>query len=193
MAEALAEELRSWTQPVLDLLAGTEDPATRLLEAVNTLNETFEQQRRSCARPARSVRPRCARSRPEHSRSADLGHLRAQLVRVITELRETGSIPPMGRARRHGRAYPRCWRRHGRERHGRTGPRRSPCDCRAVRELVARSRDPVGRSRWYRVTQRPSRPTSRSFPTTDVPLSRGFAKRSWSTFPPGSSKACSSA
>jgi AcrR family transcriptional regulator len=93
VAEALSEELRSWTQPVLDLLAGTEDPATRLLEAVNTLNETFERQR-DRAPGLLEVFVHAARDPGTSTPVAQIwSHLRAQLVRVITELRETGSIP----------------------------------------------------------------------------------------------------
>jgi AcrR family transcriptional regulator len=93
VAAALAEELRSWTQPVLDLLDGTDDPATRLFQAVNTLNETFEQQR-DRAPGLLEVFVHGARDPGMSTPVAQIwSHLRAQLVRVITELRDTGSIP----------------------------------------------------------------------------------------------------
>ncbi len=93
VAAALAEELRSWTRPVIDLLADAGDPATRLLEAVNTLNETFEQQR-DRAPGLLEVFLHAARDPDTSSPVAQIwSNLRAQLAGVITELRDTGSIP----------------------------------------------------------------------------------------------------
>lgn len=93
VAAALAEELRSWTQPAIDLLAATGDPATRLLEAVNTLNETFEQER-DRAPGLLEVFVHAARESDTSSPVVQIWNdLRAQLARVIRELRDTGSIP----------------------------------------------------------------------------------------------------
>jgi AcrR family transcriptional regulator len=93
VAAALAEELRSWTQPVLDLLADAGDPATRLLEAVNTLNETFDEQRYR-APGLLEVFVHAARDPDTSNPIAHIwGELRTRLTTVITELRSSGAVP----------------------------------------------------------------------------------------------------
>ena len=93
VAAALAEELRSWTQPVLELLAGSGDPATRLLQAVNTLSETFEQQR-DRAPGLLEVFVHTARDPDASSPVAQIWrNLRSQLAAVIAELLADDAIP----------------------------------------------------------------------------------------------------
>ena len=45
VAAALAEELRAWTQPALDRLSAPDDPARRLLGAVEILTAAFDRHR----------------------------------------------------------------------------------------------------------------------------------------------------
>jgi hypothetical protein len=93
VSAALAEELRSWIQPVLELLAGAGDPATRLLQAVNTLSETFEQPR-DRAFGLLEIFVHTARDPDASSPVAQIWrNLRSQLVAVIAELRADDAIP----------------------------------------------------------------------------------------------------
>ena len=93
LAVALADELHDWMQPVLDLLAGSGDPATRLFDAVNALNTTFEEQ------PDRApglleVFVHASRDPDPRNPVAHLwADLRTRLVAVITELRSSGAVP----------------------------------------------------------------------------------------------------
>jgi BetI-type transcriptional repressor, C-terminal len=93
VSAALAEELRSWIQPVLELLAGAGDPATRLLQAVNTLSETFEQPR-DRAFGLLEVFVHTARDPDASSPVArNWRNLRSQLAAVIAELLADDAIP----------------------------------------------------------------------------------------------------
>jgi AcrR family transcriptional regulator len=93
VAVALAAELEQWTQPVLELLDGPDDPATRLLGAVTTLNATFDEQRERVP-GLLEVFVHAARDadRDNPVRAMWVG-LRARLVAVIGELRAGGAVP----------------------------------------------------------------------------------------------------
>ena len=90
---ALAEELRGWLQPVLDLLAGDRDPAARLVDAVTRLNETFEQQQ-DRAPGLLEVFVHAARDPDGHNPFAPIWtELRTRLAVVIAALRDADAVP----------------------------------------------------------------------------------------------------
>ena len=90
---ALAEELRDWLQPVLELLGAGRDPATRLMDAVNALNETFDEQR-DRAPGLLEVFVHAVRDPSSSNPVARIWtDLRTQLAAVIAELRATGVVP----------------------------------------------------------------------------------------------------
>ena len=177
MAAALAEELRSWTQPVLELLAGTGDPATRLLEAVNTLSETFEQQANRAPGTAGGLRAHGTRSRRRHPGGADLAHPPQHSSR-----RRSPSCSPTTRF--PGWVSPNTMAAlilavgAGTVVHATVDPER--VDHRAIAAQFTRLLLASGTrsgSRWFRVRQRPSTRTSPSCPRTARRAQGGAARR----------------
>jgi AcrR family transcriptional regulator len=93
VAIALADELREWTRPVLDLLAAPDDPATRLLGAVNVLTATFEEQRERVPGLLEAFVHAARVPERENPTSAIWRDLRTRLAAVITELQGRGAVP----------------------------------------------------------------------------------------------------
>jgi AcrR family transcriptional regulator len=93
VAVTLADELRDWTKPVLDLLTSASDPAAGLLAAVSTLNTTFEEQR-DRAPGLLEVFVHAARDLDTRDPVTRIWtHLRHRLAAVIDELRTRGAVP----------------------------------------------------------------------------------------------------
>jgi AcrR family transcriptional regulator len=93
LATALADELAGWMQPVMELLSGPDDPATRLLGAVNALNATFDEQRDRVP-GLLEVFVHAAGDPERRNPVAGMWRdLRVQLAAVITELRARGAVP----------------------------------------------------------------------------------------------------
>jgi AcrR family transcriptional regulator len=93
VAVALAAELHDWTQPVLDLLAEPDEPATRLLGAVTALSETFEEQRDRVPGLLEVFVHAARAPDAENPVAATWQHLRTQLAAVIAELRTRDAVP----------------------------------------------------------------------------------------------------
>jgi len=93
LAVALANELQDWLQPALDQLRAPNDPAVRLLAAVDLLNATFEAQR-TRAPALLDLLVHATRDASTRSPVATAWtNLREELAQVITELRVGGAIP----------------------------------------------------------------------------------------------------
>jgi AcrR family transcriptional regulator len=93
VAEALLQAVRRWVEPVIEALRGDDDPATRLLAAIEALQRALEQ--------ARDVVPVYVEARVR-ARQADalregldelIGRLRRFLADQIGELRTSGYLP----------------------------------------------------------------------------------------------------
>src|SRR5438045_3611371 len=93
VAAALAEELRGWLRPVIELLRERRDPASRLVGAVSALNETFEQQRDRAPGLLQVFVHAAADPDSSNAVAAIWKELRAQLAAVIAELRATDAVP----------------------------------------------------------------------------------------------------
>jgi AcrR family transcriptional regulator len=93
VAAALAEELRGWLRPVIELLRGGRDPASRLVDAVNALNETFEQQRDRAPGLLQVFVHAATDPSSSNPVAAIWTELRTQLAAVIAELRATDAVP----------------------------------------------------------------------------------------------------
>jgi AcrR family transcriptional regulator len=93
VAVALADELREWTQPALDLLAQPGDPVHRLLGAVTIVNEAFDEQRDRIPGLLETF-VHAARDRAARGPNVAIWvEVRTQLSAAIAELRSAGAIP----------------------------------------------------------------------------------------------------
>jgi AcrR family transcriptional regulator len=90
---ALAAELHEWTQPVLDLLAAQDEPAMRLLRAVNLLTATFEEQHERVQGLLEAFVHAARAHHSENPLTTIWRDLRNQLATVISELQDSGAIP----------------------------------------------------------------------------------------------------
>jgi AcrR family transcriptional regulator len=93
VAVALAEELHDWMQPVLDLLADSNDPVTRLLEAVSALNAIFDQQRDRAPGLLEAFVHAARDSDARNPVARIWADLRTRLGQVIRELRASRAVP----------------------------------------------------------------------------------------------------
>jgi AcrR family transcriptional regulator len=93
VAEALSQELSDWTQPVLDLLTQPDDPATRLLNAVNALTHTFETQRERVPGLLEVFVHAARAPEPNNPLTRIWRDLHTRLTAVITELRTSTAVP----------------------------------------------------------------------------------------------------
>ena len=125
----------SWRDP--------ETRRTRLLQAVNTLSETFKQRHDRAPGLLEVFVHAVTRSRQRSPVAQIWRNLRSTRGGIV-ELLADGTIPDGSLPDAMAALYPRRGCRHGRQRDGRTRTCRSSCDRRTVRELVARSRDPSG-------------------------------------------------
>jgi AcrR family transcriptional regulator len=92
VAVALAAELHDWTQPVLDLLAEPDEPATRLLAAVKALTETFDEHRDRVPGLLEVFVHAARAPESDNPMAAIWRDLRTRLARVIAELRASGAV-----------------------------------------------------------------------------------------------------
>jgi AcrR family transcriptional regulator len=93
VAVALAAELHDWTQPVLDLLAELDEPATRLLGAVKALTETFDEHRDRVPGLLEVFVHAARTPESDNPMAAIWRDLRTRLATVIAELRTSGAVP----------------------------------------------------------------------------------------------------
>jgi AcrR family transcriptional regulator len=92
VAAALAEEVRSWAGPVIDVLAAPGDPAAAMLEAVRRLGDEFDAMRDRAPALLEAV---VHAIRTESAEVAALwSELRMHLARHISALRDAGAVPP---------------------------------------------------------------------------------------------------
>jgi len=90
--EALASELRTWTNPALDALDGDGDPARRLLDAVAALNAAFDVARTDS--PALlEVFVHSTRDASDAPVTAVWHELRTRLAAVVIQLLDARAIP----------------------------------------------------------------------------------------------------
>jgi AcrR family transcriptional regulator len=93
VALALAKELQEWLQPVLDRLRESDDPALRLLAAVEVLNTTFETRRSQAPALLDAFVHGAQHATAQSPVAKTWASVREQLAEVIAELRVGGAIP----------------------------------------------------------------------------------------------------
>jgi AcrR family transcriptional regulator len=91
VAAALAAEVRSWAQPVIDVLDAGADPAAAMLDAVAQLTATFDEARDLTPALLDAVAHAIRHRTPEIVQLWE--QLRDRLARQIAGLRDAGAVP----------------------------------------------------------------------------------------------------